>query len=163
MRKNVYIAWDENELIKRVLADNGFAIILGNGSLQREHLAQCEVLIPGKCSIDRDVLDQAPHLKLISKLRVGVEQIDLTSCSEKGIIVANTPLANLYSVAEHTFTLLLATAKRFKPIWRGLYNGETMGRTSARQKSEEKRLQSLDLVTLATKCANSAWLSECEL
>lgn len=86
MRKNVYIAWDENELIKRVLADNGFAIILGNGSLQREHLAQCEVLIPGKCSIDRDVLDQAPHLKLISKLRVRVEQIDLTSCSEKGII-----------------------------------------------------------------------------
>jgi phosphoglycerate dehydrogenase-like enzyme len=58
------------------------------------------------------VVDQAPRLKLIQKLGVGVDTIDLDAARARGIAVCNMPGANTRAVAELTLLLMLATLRR---------------------------------------------------
>ncbi len=70
--------------------------------------------ICGDDAITRKVLEKArPKLKVISKYGIGVDKIDVKSCTEFGIPVLFTPGVNHTTVAEHTFLLLLALEKNF--------------------------------------------------
>lgn len=117
MEKIVYIVRDHGQIIKESLEKEGFTVIIGNGQLQPEHLAVCNVLLPGgKVTVDAAALDLAPRLKLIVKSGVGYDRIDVPACTQRGIYVANTPLTNYLSVAEHALMLMLTTAKQVYPI-----------------------------------------------
>jgi len=58
------------------------------------------------------LLEAAPQLKVIGRAGIGVDNIDLEAATRRGILVMNTPGGNAVSVAEHTFALLLALARR---------------------------------------------------
>jgi glyoxylate reductase len=62
--------------------------------------------------IDEDVINKAKHLKVISNVAVGYDNIDIQAASRKGIIVTNTPGVLTETTADLTFTLLMATARR---------------------------------------------------
>lgn len=63
--------------------------------------------------IDGEVMDAAgPQLKVIANYAVGYDNIDVEAATERKIYVANTPGVLTEAVAEHTFTLLLSTARR---------------------------------------------------
>jgi phosphoglycerate dehydrogenase-like enzyme len=61
-------------------------------------------------------LEQAPRLKLIQKLGVGVDTIDLDAARARGIAVCNMPGANTRAVAELTLLLMLATLRRLSEL-----------------------------------------------
>lgn len=64
-------------------------------------------------NIDREVIDANPNLKVISNYAVGYDNIDVKYATEKLIPVCNTPSQQVVdAVAEHTFALILAVAKR---------------------------------------------------
>jgi phosphoglycerate dehydrogenase-like enzyme len=58
------------------------------------------------------IIQQAPQLRLIQKLGVGVDTIDLDAARARGIAVCNMPGANTRAVAELTLLLILATLRR---------------------------------------------------
>lgn len=60
----------------------------------------------------REIIEAAKGLKVIGRHGVGVDNIDVKTATEKGIVVVNTPNANATSVAEHTVTVIGALAKR---------------------------------------------------
>lgn len=64
--------------------------------------------------IDGDVMDAAgPQLKLISNYAVGFDNIDVADATARGIVVTNTPSDEVNeAVAEHTWALILALARR---------------------------------------------------
>ncbi len=64
--------------------------------------------------IDSEVLDAAgPQLKIVANYAVGFDNIDLEAAKKRNILVANTPGSEIVeSVAEHTFVLMLALARR---------------------------------------------------
>jgi len=64
--------------------------------------------------INGDLMDAAgPQLKLISNYAVGFDNIDVEAASERQILVANTPCEEVNeAVAEHTWALILALARR---------------------------------------------------
>lgn len=64
--------------------------------------------------IDGDLMDAAgPGLKVISNYAVGFDNVDVTAATDRGIIVTNTPSEEVNeSVAEHTWSLILALANR---------------------------------------------------
>ncbi len=77
--------------------------------------AEVAALLPGVDAylagldvIDRAALECADRLKVIARYGVGVDNVDLEACKEKGIIVTNTPGANTVSVAELALGLMLA-------------------------------------------------------
>ena len=61
--------------------------------------------------IDRSVIESCPDLRLIQQSGIGVDNIDIKYCTSKGIYVANVPLANAISVAEHTLFLIFLMSK----------------------------------------------------
>src|SRR2546426_8270834 len=57
-------------------------------------------------------LERAPLLKVVGRMGVGYDTVDLEACRRRGIRVVNTPLPIIEPVAEHTILLLLAVARR---------------------------------------------------
>lgn len=63
--------------------------------------------------MDAELFDAAgPQLKIIANYAVGYDNIALQEAAKRGILIANTPGVLSNAVAEHTFALLLAAAKR---------------------------------------------------
>ena len=65
----------------------------------------------------------APKLKLIQKIGVGVNTIDLEAAMARGIPVCNLPGTNARAVAELTLALMLATLRRVPRFDAGLRGG----------------------------------------
>src|SRR6516165_6844555 len=58
------------------------------------------------------VINAGPYLKLIQKIGIGVNTIDLDAARRRGIAVCNMPGTNTQAVAEMTLLLMLATLRR---------------------------------------------------
>lgn len=79
--------------------------------------------------IDGDVMDMAgPQLKIISNYAVGFDNVDVEAATKRGIVVTNTPSDEVNeAVAEHTWALILALARRVveadESVRHGAYKG----------------------------------------
>ena len=62
--------------------------------------------------ITKESLGQLPKVKLITTMSTGFDHIDLDACAARNIVVCNVPAYGDNTVAEHTFALLLAVARR---------------------------------------------------
>ena len=81
-------------------------------------IADAEVIVNGFGIIDKSVIDECPNLQLIQQTGIGIDNVDVSFCTSKSILVANVPLANAVSVAEHTLFLILYLAKNVKEkLW----------------------------------------------
>src|SRR4051794_3422547 len=69
------------------------------------------LLVRSAVQVTREVLAQAPRLRVIGRAGVGVDNVDLDAATEAGVLVMNTPGGNAISVAEHTLALMLAMAR----------------------------------------------------
>lgn len=61
---------------------------------------------------NRELMEKAPNLKVISRHGIGTELIDLAAATERGVMVVNTPSAATISVAEHVVMMVLMLSKR---------------------------------------------------
>jgi len=81
-----------------------------------EELAQdikdAEVLVAGTEKITEEVLKNAPNLKLISRVGIGLDGIDFKLCKQYGIRVAYTPDAPTMAVAELCVGMILDLARQ---------------------------------------------------
>jgi phosphoglycerate dehydrogenase-like enzyme len=69
------------------------------------------------------VLAASPRLKVIARVGVGYDAVDIDAATQRGIAVTITPGTNQDAVAEYTFMLILALAKDLLPQSRGLQAG----------------------------------------
>jgi len=75
----------------------------------------CGVII-GVDPLNADVMAEAPELRAVAKYGVGTDNIDLDYCKEKDIKVSITTGANSEAVADYTFALILALARKVTEI-----------------------------------------------
>ncbi|WP_407282793.1 phosphoglycerate dehydrogenase [Methanolobus sp. ZRKC1] len=66
-----------------------------------------DAIIAGTEQLTRDVLEQLPELKMISRCGVGMDNVDMVACIDHGIQLKNTPDAVTPAVAELTLGLML--------------------------------------------------------
>jgi D-3-phosphoglycerate dehydrogenase len=69
-------------------------------------IAKYDAVIVRVAPLDAAVLARAENLKVIAKHGAGLDNVDIDTASEHGIVVCNTPGANSRSVAEHAVALL---------------------------------------------------------
>jgi glyoxylate reductase len=62
--------------------------------------------------IDAEVMDAAPRLKIVANIAVGYDNIDLAAARMRRITVTNTPDVLTAAVAEFTWAMILAIARR---------------------------------------------------
>jgi D-3-phosphoglycerate dehydrogenase len=73
---------------------------------------------------DEIISSAAPRLKVIGRAGVGVDNINLQSATEHGLIVVNTPDGSTTAVAEHCLGLMLALARSIPFADAGIRRGE---------------------------------------
>ncbi len=69
------------------------------------------------------VLAGAPELRVISRVGVGYDSIDVDAASAAGVQIATTPGGNERVVADHTLALVLAVLRRVPELERDVRNG----------------------------------------
>ena len=82
----------------------------------RAEMAEAEVLWHLLDPVTDAVLDTAPALRLVQKIGVGVNTIDLDAARRRGVAVCNMPGTNTQAVAEMTLLLILAALRRVAPL-----------------------------------------------
>ncbi len=80
-------------------------------------------IVRGRTKVSAAVIKAAPCLKVIGRVGVGVDNIDLQAASEYGVTVVNTPTATSLSVAELTIGLLFALARSIPQADSSMKNG----------------------------------------
>ncbi|PKP80986.1 MAG: phosphoglycerate dehydrogenase [Alphaproteobacteria bacterium HGW-Alphaproteobacteria-2] len=62
--------------------------------------------------VTEKLLERADNLKVIGRAGIGVDNVDLSAASKRGIIVMNTPFGNSITTAEHAIALMMAVARQ---------------------------------------------------
>lgn len=98
--------------IQHLQAQAGWNVIVSNPKEFEQHLGQAEaLLVRSAAKVTKEVLAQAPNLRVVGRAGVGVDNVDLDAATSAGVLVMNTPGGNAVSVAEHTLALMLAMAR----------------------------------------------------
>lgn len=115
-----------------------------SGALSEEELIKVikDVHILGirsKTFISKKVLDSAKKLQAIGCFCIGVNQVDLKACKQKGIAVYNAPYSNTRSVAELVIGASILLIRRIldknKAAHNGIWNKDAKGSFELRGKT----------------------------
>ena len=82
------------------------------------------LIVRSSVKVTQKVLAAADKLKVIGRAGVGVDNIDVSAASMRGIIVMNTPGANTIATVEHTLAMLLALCRHIPQAHTSLKSGE---------------------------------------
>jgi D-3-phosphoglycerate dehydrogenase / 2-oxoglutarate reductase len=61
---------------------------------------------------DKDVIAAAKNLKVIGRAGIGVDNVDIPTATQAGIVVMNTPFGNSITTAEHAIAMMFAVARQ---------------------------------------------------
>ena len=81
-------------------------------------------IIRSGTTLNSKIINNAVNLSVIGRAGVGVDNIDISFATRKGIVVMNTPDANTISAAEHTMALILALSRNVSSGHLGISKGE---------------------------------------
>lgn len=105
----------------RVLREAGFELVYPNigAQLTEEQLLEwlpgIKAALAGSEPYTKRVLDAYPQLRVIARVGVGYDAVDVEAATRHGCAVAITPGTNEGSVAEHAFCLMLGLARELVP------------------------------------------------
>jgi D-3-phosphoglycerate dehydrogenase len=114
------------------------------------------LLVRSKTKVTRAFLQGAPQLKLVVRGGVGLDNVDIEACREKGIEVKNTPRASSVAVAELAMALMLAVPNRIVEGHNGLKAGLWLKKELKRTELFGKTLGLLGAGLIGTEVARRA-------
>lgn len=122
--------------LTRMAEDEGLRIAICS---ERDHdgfleqMADTDVLLHNLEPVMAEHMAAAPKLKLVQKIGVGVNTIDLDAARERGIAVCNMPGTNSQAVSEMTLLLMLACLRRLPVFHARTARGDGWGWPPAMQ------------------------------
>jgi len=81
------------------------------------------IILRTTSSVTREVIENAPRLKIVSRTGAGVDNVDVQAATERGILVCNLPAVTNLSVAEHTLVLMLSLANALQAMDKAVRGG----------------------------------------
>ncbi|MGE3270831.1 MAG: phosphoglycerate dehydrogenase [Chloroflexota bacterium] len=99
---------------------------LKGGSLADDpQLAQAEgLIVRSETRVDADLIARAPNLRVIGRAGAGVDTIDVTAATRRGIVVVNAPGGNAVAAAEHALALMFSLARHIPLADRTMKDGQ---------------------------------------
>jgi D-3-phosphoglycerate dehydrogenase / 2-oxoglutarate reductase len=111
LRNLMYRIWiDEVPLDSVRSMLDGVAHLIGPNALIEE-LASCDAALDPGAPWTAARMDCAPRMRVLSRIGVGYDNIDVQAATQRGILVCYTPHGPTLSTAEHAVALIFATAK----------------------------------------------------
>ncbi|MEO6326211.1 MAG: phosphoglycerate dehydrogenase [Thermoanaerobaculia bacterium] len=82
------------------------------------------LVVRSATQVDRELLTAGKNLRVVGRAGVGLDNVDVKSATERGVLVVNAPSGNVVSAAEHTIALLLALLRKIPDAQTSLKAGE---------------------------------------
>lgn len=82
------------------------------------------VLIRSATRMDAEALAAGHRLQVVARAGIGLDNVDVSSATARGVMVVNAPQSNIVSAAEHAVALLLAAARHIPAAHASLQQGE---------------------------------------
>ncbi|AIM16012.1 MULTISPECIES: phosphoglycerate dehydrogenase [Neobacillus] len=82
------------------------------------------LIVRSQTKVTEELLQAADRLKVIARAGVGVDNIDISAATRKGIIVINAPGANTIAATEHTLAMMLSLARKIPQAHQKTSGGE---------------------------------------
>ena len=82
------------------------------------------LLVRSQTKVTAEVIRAGKKLQVIARAGVGIDNIDVDTATQCGIVVVNAPTGNTVSAAEHTIALMLALARNIPQANASLKGGQ---------------------------------------
>ena len=92
--------------------DNPNDVIWSAPELSQRLRGKAGAYITGSERVDAALLDANPQLRAVCNMAVGYNNIDVDACTERGVLVTNTPDVLTETTADFGFALMMAAARR---------------------------------------------------
>jgi D-3-phosphoglycerate dehydrogenase len=112
---------------RRALAPLGVHLSESPGRTEEEIIAASEgaevILCGGAPKITAAVIRRLPELRAVVRYGIGVDTVDVTECTKRGIYVANVPDYCIDEVATHALTLILNWSRKLPIAQKAIKSG----------------------------------------
>ena len=81
------------------------------------------LIVRNQTRVDADLIAGAENLKVVGRLGVGLDNLDIPALKERGIVVTWGPGTNAVSVAEYVLGAMLELSRRFAKVSAELHSG----------------------------------------
>src|SRR5712671_4502366 len=82
------------------------------------------IIVRSATVIDRELMQKATRLKVVGRAGVGVDNVDIETATERGVLVMNSPGGSTTTTAEHAIAMLFALARSIPQAYRSLKEGK---------------------------------------
>lgn len=128
MKPKVYIAKQIPSFVEEYIGQHcDYEKYEGEGRADNEELKSKlydkEGLLTSGTGIDKNLLDRAPKLKVVSNMSVGYNNFDIKAMKERNVIGTNTPGVLNDTVADLIFALILSAARKVAELDRYVKDG----------------------------------------
>jgi D-3-phosphoglycerate dehydrogenase len=110
-------AWPDVEIERLILEQGGANLIVAEqqdapslAALAKAH--EVDAIMTNWAKVPAAVIDASPKCRIVSRLGIGLDNIDVAHATERKIVVTNVPDYCLIEVAEHALALLLALGRK---------------------------------------------------
>lgn len=122
-------------LVSDSLSDEGIGILESAGyevhhkpEISQEEIAReignyDALVIRSRTTVTPEILKNGKNLKVVGRAGVGLDNVDIATATQMGIIVMNTPGGNTISTAEHTMAMLTSLARSIPQADRSMHEG----------------------------------------
>ena len=106
--------------IRNIVTEAGHELVLLEKYTEKQQLldavADVDAMIVRSDKVTAEVVEAAKNLKIVVRAGAGYDNLDLTACSEKGIVAMNTPGQNSNAVAELVIAMMIYMSRnQFTP------------------------------------------------
>ena len=136
---------------KELLIAAGFTVI--TDKVEQDQLAKTVneqgiemILVRSATTVRKEVIDACPHLKLIGRGGVGMDNIDVAYAREKGITVINTPASSSQSVAELVMGHLFSLSRFLNDSFKNMESGDFSNLKKKYAKGVELRVKTIGII-----------------
>lgn len=118
--------------IRKIISDAGHQLVILEKYTSHKQLvdavSDADALIVRSDRVSEDVITAATKLKIVVRAGAGYDNIDLSACSDKGIIAMNTPGQNANAVAELALAMMIFISRnQFTPGTGFEIKGKSLG------------------------------------
>jgi D-3-phosphoglycerate dehydrogenase / 2-oxoglutarate reductase len=124
-------------LVTDSLADSGLDLLRASEGIELDYrpglkgqelldaVAESDALITRSgTAVTPELVASGNRLRVIGRAGVGLDNVDVDACTERGILVINAPTANIMSATEHTFAMLLSLCRSIPAADASVKRGE---------------------------------------
>jgi D-3-phosphoglycerate dehydrogenase len=108
-------AWPNLDLEREGLAKSDAELVVAektDAASLAELAKSCDAIMTNWAKVPEQVIAASPNCRIVSRLGIGLDNIDVAYCTRRGIPVTNVPDYCLIEVAEHALALLLALSRK---------------------------------------------------